>query len=178
MLPEMRLIRFVELRTKASLQERRGLVKRKASKPGYERRVEPVGNRLDAPVIDFCGNCGLVPSRQTLESDASVEEFSLDPAIYLDLPRCSDQSPFRSTSRQVQYILPFLRGDPIPGCLSRSVEVFPELRRRCSADDRASRRAQLSMRCGHRIYDRSIAGLGTGKAQRYFASDLVGFPIV
>ena len=27
------------------------------------------------------------------------------------------------------------------------------------------------MRYGHRIYDRSIAGLGTGKAQRYFASD-------
>ena len=86
MLSEMRLIRFVGLRTKASLQERRGLVKRKASKPEYER----VGNRLDVPVIDFCGNCGLVPSRQTLESDASVEEFSLDPAIYLDLLRCSD----------------------------------------------------------------------------------------
>jgi hypothetical protein len=66
----MRLI--VELRTKASLQERRGLVKRKASKPGYERRVEPVGNREDVPVIDFCGNCGLVPSRQTLEFHASV----------------------------------------------------------------------------------------------------------
>jgi hypothetical protein len=27
------------------------------------------------------------------------------------------------------------------------------------------------MRYGHRIYDRSIASLGTGKAQRYFASD-------
>jgi hypothetical protein len=30
---------------------------------------------------------------------------------------------------------------------------------------------QLSLRCGHRIYDRSITGLGTGKAHRYFASD-------
>src|SRR6266404_5791226 len=28
-----------------------------------------------------------------------------------------------------------------------------------------------SMRYGHRIYDRSVAGLGTGKAQRCFASD-------
>jgi len=106
----MRLIRLVELRTKASLQERSGLVKRKASKPGYQRRVDPVGNRLDVPVIVFCGNCGLVPSRQTLQSDASVEEFSLDSAIYLDLPRCSDQSPFRSTSRQVQMCAPQIIG--------------------------------------------------------------------
>jgi hypothetical protein len=34
-----------------------------------------------------------------------------------------------------------------------------------------SRRAQLSIRYGDRNYDRSIAGLGTGKASRYFASD-------
>jgi hypothetical protein len=105
-LPEMRLIRFVEIRTKASLQERRGLVKPKATKPGNERRVEPVGNRLDVPVIDFCGNCGLVSSRHSRESGASVQEFSLDPAIYLDLPRCPDQSPFRSPSRQVQMCAP------------------------------------------------------------------------
>jgi hypothetical protein len=37
--------------------------------------------------------------------------------------------------------------------------------------DRASRRAQLSIRHGRRNYDRSIAGLGTGKTQRYVASD-------
>jgi hypothetical protein len=37
--------------------------------------------------------------------------------------------------------------------------------------DRASRRVRLSIRYGHRIYDRRVAGLGTGKAQRYFASD-------
>ena len=37
--------------------------------------------------------------------------------------------------------------------------------------DRASRRVQLSIRCSHRIYDRSIARLGSGKAQRYFAFD-------
>jgi hypothetical protein len=36
---------------------------------------------------------------------------------------------------------------------------------------RKSRRAQLSIRRGDRNYDRGIAGLGTGKAQRYFASD-------
>jgi hypothetical protein len=33
------------------------------------------------------------------------------------------------------------------------------------------RRAQLSIRYGDRSYDRSIAGLGAGKMQRYFASD-------
>jgi hypothetical protein len=38
--------------------------------------------------------------------------------------------------------------------------------------DRAFRRVQLSIRYGHRIYDRSMAGLGTAKAQRYFAFDL------
>jgi hypothetical protein len=37
--------------------------------------------------------------------------------------------------------------------------------------DRKSRRAQLSIRHGDRNYDRSVAGLGTGKAKRYFASD-------
>lgn len=37
--------------------------------------------------------------------------------------------------------------------------------------DRKSRRAQVFIRQGHRNYDRSIAGLGTGNAQRYFASD-------
>jgi hypothetical protein len=43
--------------------------------------------------------------------------------------------------------------------------------------DRKFRRAQLSIRHGNRKYDRSVAGLGTGKAQRYFASDLIGFPV-
>jgi hypothetical protein len=43
--------------------------------------------------------------------------------------------------------------------------------RRFGPYDRKSRRAQLSIRHGDRNYDRSIAGLGTGKAQRYFASD-------
>jgi hypothetical protein len=37
--------------------------------------------------------------------------------------------------------------------------------------DRAPRRAQLSIRRDRRNYDPSIAGLGTDKAQRYFASD-------
>jgi hypothetical protein len=37
--------------------------------------------------------------------------------------------------------------------------------------DRKSRRAQLSIRHGDRNYDRSIAGLGTRKAQCYFAYD-------
>jgi hypothetical protein len=37
--------------------------------------------------------------------------------------------------------------------------------------DRKSHRAQLSIRYSDRNYDRSVAGLGTGKAQRYFASD-------
>jgi hypothetical protein len=44
--------------------------------------------------------------------------------------------------------------------------------RRFGPYDRKSRRAQLSIRRGDRNYDRSIAGLGTGKAQRYFASDI------
>jgi hypothetical protein len=43
--------------------------------------------------------------------------------------------------------------------------------RRFGPYDRKSRRVQLSIRYGDRDYDRSIAGLGTGKAQRYFASD-------
>ena len=43
--------------------------------------------------------------------------------------------------------------------------------RRFGPYDRKSRRAQLSIRYGDRNYDRSIAGLGTRKAQRYFASD-------
>jgi hypothetical protein len=43
--------------------------------------------------------------------------------------------------------------------------------RRFGPYDRKSRRAQLYIRNGDRNYDRSIAGLGTGKAQRYFASD-------
>jgi hypothetical protein len=38
-----------------------------------------------------------------------------------------------------------------------------------------SPRAQLSIRRDRRNYDPSIAGLGTGKAQRYLASDLIGF---
>ena len=33
------------------------------------------------------------------------------------------------------------------------------------------RRTQVLLLCYHRNYDRSIAGLGTGKTQRYFASD-------
>ena len=37
--------------------------------------------------------------------------------------------------------------------------------------DRASGRAQLSIRHGRRNYDRRIAGIGTSKARRYFASD-------
>jgi hypothetical protein len=37
------------------------------------------------------------------------------------------------------------------------------------------RRAQLSIRRDRRNYDLSIAGLGTHEAQRYFASDLIGF---
>jgi hypothetical protein len=37
--------------------------------------------------------------------------------------------------------------------------------------DRAPRRAQLSIRRDRRNYDRSMAGLGTSKAQRYFAFD-------
>jgi hypothetical protein len=41
--------------------------------------------------------------------------------------------------------------------------------------DRKSRRAQLSIRYGDRNYDRSTAGPGTGKAQRYFASDFDRF---
>jgi hypothetical protein len=36
---------------------------------------------------------------------------------------------------------------------------------------RAPRRAQLSIRRDRRNYDRSMAGLGTSKAQRYFAFD-------
>jgi hypothetical protein len=43
--------------------------------------------------------------------------------------------------------------------------------RRFGPYDRKSRRAQLSIRYGDRNYDRSIAGLGIRKAQRYFASD-------
>jgi hypothetical protein len=43
--------------------------------------------------------------------------------------------------------------------------------RRLGPYDRKSRRAQLSMRYGDRNYDRSIAGLGIGEAQRYFAFD-------
>jgi hypothetical protein len=43
--------------------------------------------------------------------------------------------------------------------------------RRCGPYDRKCRRAQLSIRHADRNYDRCIAGLGTGKAQRYFASD-------
>src|SRR5260370_42249912 len=35
-------------------------------------------------------------------------------SLRFDLPRV-----------KCKYILPFLRGDPIPGCLSGSVEVFP-----------------------------------------------------
>jgi hypothetical protein len=42
--------------------------------------------------------------------------------------------------------------------------------------DRASRRLQLSIRCSHRIYDWSIARLGAGKPQRYFAFDFDQFP--
>jgi hypothetical protein len=34
---------------------------------------------------------------------------------------------------------------------------------------------QVLLLCGRRTYDRSIAGLGTGKAQRYFASDFDRF---
>jgi hypothetical protein len=37
--------------------------------------------------------------------------------------------------------------------------------------DRNSRRAQLSVRHGDRNYDRIITRLGTGKVQRYLASD-------
>ena len=127
MFPEIRIIRFVELRTKASLQERCGLLQRKATKPGDERRVEPVGNRLDVPVIDFCGNCGFVPSRHTPASGDSVEEFSLDPAVYPDLPRCPDQSPFRSVSRQAQI-------------QSRNINSFTTVRR-SSAANAVGRRA-------------------------------------
>jgi hypothetical protein len=36
----------------------------------------------------------------------------------------------------------------------------------------SSRRAQVFPLCDRRIYDRSIAGLGTGGAQRYFAPEL------
>jgi hypothetical protein len=46
--------------------------------------------------------------------------------------------------------------------------------RRFGPYDRAPR-AQLSIRRDRRNYDPSIAGLGTDKAQRYFASDLIGF---
>ena len=38
----------------------------------------------------------------------------------------------------------------------------------------AIRRAQLSIRHGRRNYDRNIAGLGTGRAPRYFAFGLEG----
>jgi hypothetical protein len=44
--------------------------------------------------------------------------------------------------------------------------------RRFGQHDRKSRRAQLSMRHGDRNYERSVAGLGTDKAERYFASDV------
>ena len=127
MFPEMRLIWFAELRNKASLQKRRSLVLRKATKRGDERRVEPVGNRFDVPVIDFCGNCGLVPSRYTPEFGDSVEEFSLDPALCLDLPRCPGQSPFRSISRQAQI-------------QSRNINSFTTVRR-SSAANAVGRRA-------------------------------------
>jgi hypothetical protein len=36
-------------------------------------------------------------------------------------------------------------------------------------------RTQVLLLCYRRNYDRSIAGLGTGKAQRYFASDFDRF---
>jgi hypothetical protein len=37
--------------------------------------------------------------------------------------------------------------------------------------DGAIRRMQVRLLCDRRNYDRSVAGLGAGKAQRYFASD-------
>src|SRR5258708_7075500 len=42
-------------------------------------------------------------------------------------------------------------------------------RRRCI--EAPPRRTQVLLLCYRRNYDRSIAGLGSGKAQRYFASD-------
>jgi hypothetical protein len=59
----------------------------------------------------------------------------------------------------------------ISECRYRWLRVRDLSLRRFGPYDRKSRRAQLSIRHGDRNYDRSIAGLGTGKAQRYFASD-------
>jgi hypothetical protein len=52
-----------------------------------------------------------------------------------------------------------------------SVGVWDLNLRRFGQHDRKSRRAQLSIRHGGRNYERSVAGLGTDKAERYFASD-------
>ena len=57
---------------------------------------------------------------------------------------------------------------PIPGYVpfrrDRVLRVLDLSLRRFGPYDRKSRRAQLSIRYGDRNYDRSIAGLGTGKA--------------
>jgi hypothetical protein len=42
----------------------------------------------------------------------------------------------------------------------------------CHAVLESSRRAQVFLLCDRRRYDRSIAGLGAGRAQRYFAPEL------
>jgi hypothetical protein len=44
-------------------------------------------------------------------------------------------------------------------------------RPRCPSTATLVRRTQVLLLCDRRNYDRSMAGLGTGKAQRYFASD-------
>jgi hypothetical protein len=81
---------------------------------------------------------------------------------------------------QAEYRLP----PTLSGCSSpllqiansnlRWLRVWDLNLRRFGPYDRAPR-AQLSIRRDRRNYDPSIAGLGTDKAQRYFASDLIGF---
>jgi hypothetical protein len=60
----------------------------------------------------------------------------------------------------------------VPRCYLRDLNL-----RRFWPYDRKSRRAQLSIRYGDRNYDRGVAGLGTGKAQRHFASDFDRLPL-
>jgi len=56
-------------------------------------------------------------------------------------------------------------------CRYRVLRVRDLNLRRFGPYDRKSRRAQLFIRHGARNHDRSIAGLGTGGVQGYFASD-------